>query len=340
MKSFFILNDTRIERHHGCQIVMRNLITGLHSRQCHVLGTLPHSKRVEDKDAWRRDFAAADVVLINGEGTLHHDRPYALYLLGLGQKALAMGKLVYLVNATWESNSPATVSLLKGFTGIWVRDSASAAELNFHGVVPGVVPDLTFMSSYPAVVATASQVLVTDSVYAEVSRDLQALVSGRWRYLPIIQWPALVNGPRADAAKWLRAMLYRGLMALSLGLYRPRQYYVDLGYCETDTERYLQSLSNARVVISGRYHAVCLGLQHRLPFVCLSSNTRKIQNLLEDAGIEIDRHMLTIEQLRGLSEPDLLMQADYSGAEIQQLNAFLERARESIACMLDTVSRK
>lgn len=340
MKSFFILNDTRVERHHGCQIVMRNLMAGLQSRQCHVLGTLPHSKRLEDADAWRREFEAADAVLINGEGTLHHDRPYALYLLGLGQQAVAMGKPVYLVNSTWEGNSPATVALLKGFSGIWVRDFASAAELAAEGVAAETVPDLTFMSSYPPAMSAGPQVLVTDSVYADTSRDLQGLVSSPdWRYLPIIQWPALA-GARAAAGKWLRAMLYRGLMALSLGLYKPRQYYIDLGYCETDTERYLQSLATARAVVSGRYHAVCLSLQHRLPFVCLTSNTRKVQNLLGDAGIDIARHMLTIEQLRSLPELTLLMHADYSDTERQQLDAFLIQARERIACMLDFVSLK
>jgi polysaccharide pyruvyl transferase WcaK-like protein len=319
---------------------MRNLKAGLQIRQCHILGSLPHSKRLEDADAWRREFEAADAVLINGEGTLHHDRPYALYLLGLGQQAVAMDKQVYLVNSTWESNSPATVALLKGFSGVWVRDSASAAELAVEGVAAEIVPDLTFMSNYPTAMAAGLQVLVTDSVYADTSRDLQRLVSSPdWRYLPIIQWPAL-GGARAAVGKWLRAMLYRGLMASSLGFYKPRQYYIDLGHCETNTGRYLQSLATARTVVSGRYHAVCLCLQHRLPFVCLTSNTRKVQNLLDDVGIDLAHHMLTIEQLRSLSKPTLLMHADYSEMERQRLDVFLIQARERIAGMLDAVSLK
>lgn len=331
----YLFNDTRVDRHHGCSIVMRNLIAGLRQRGAVLTGTLASGRQLGPDD--RAALAQADRLVINGEGTLHHDRPYARYLLQTAAAVAAAGKPVYLLNASWEANSPALADWARRFSAIYVRDQASAAELAGHGIDATAVPDLTFLSQYPPALARTAQLLCTDSVLPSLSTELHQLaehIDGR--YLPILQPPALL-GPRRAPQKWFKHQLYRGLHALSLGRWQPRQYYRDLRYCLADTEAFLHTLGGARAVVSGRYHATCLALQLQLPLVCLGSNTRKVQNLLADAGLDAERHLCAVDDMVSLPRDELLARADYTAAERSALTAFLTAARQRGNAMLDRV---
>lgn len=335
----FLLNDTRGDRHHGCSIVMRNLIGGLEQRGATITGSLGCGRRLEQDPLAATAMAQAGRIVINGEGTLHHDRPYARYLLEAAAPCVADGKPVYLLNASWEENSPAMTALLHGFSGIWVRDRASAAELAAQGVNATVVPDLTFLSAYTPAPATSGSLLVTDSVFADTSERLQSFADALdARYLPIIQWPTL-RGPRAAPEKWLKAKFYGVVQRVTLHSWRPRQYYVDLQFCETDTAQFLQALAGARAIVSGRYHATCLALQHRLPLVCLASNTRKVQNLLADAGLDAARHICSLDELATMNAAAIAAAADYTAGEKLALDTFLASARTRASAMLDTVAQ-
>lgn len=338
MTTIFILNDTRPDRHHGCSIVMGNLLAALARSGAKVSGTLASGHYLDDDPALVMACQQADRIIINGEGTLHHDRPYARYLLTLGAEAVQRRQAVYLINASWEANSPALAELLQGYAGIWVRDSGSAAELQSANVAATVAPDLTFQSSYAAAPAIeGSPVVVTDSVFASTSDMLFELAKRHgWEYVPIIQAPSW-SGQNADRAKYIKASAYHALTWLSFGRYRPRRYYQDLRYCRSDTTDFLAWLAGTRAVVTGRYHAVCLALQHRIPFVCLSSNTRKVEQLLRDAGLDVDRHLLSSDELGLLSAEQVLQRAVYTLDELARLEVFLSDGRECGQRMLHEV---
>ena len=83
MKTAVVLNDTSQRHHHGCSRVMRNLTQGVAGQGIAVIGTsLAHGD-------WRRDaaflaaLARADVLVINGEGTIHDGAPAARRLLDI-----------------------------------------------------------------------------------------------------------------------------------------------------------------------------------------------------------------------------------------------------------------
>lgn len=77
-----VFNDTRAAGHHGCEIVMQQLIAGL--RGAGIEPAWFHPVR-ED---WRTDPEAVprkpfiDAVVVNGEGSIHHSatRQRAVYL--------------------------------------------------------------------------------------------------------------------------------------------------------------------------------------------------------------------------------------------------------------------
>ncbi len=335
----FLMNDTRCDRHHGCSIVMGNLLKALGERGATITGSLPCGSRMGDAPGAAAALAQADRVVINGEGTLHHDRPYARYLLETAATQVKAGKQVYLVNASWEANSAEMAALLRGFRGVWVRDSASAAELATHAIDATVVPDLTFLSEYHPAAATGGPLLVSDSVYADTSARLQALAGHlQAHYLPIIQAPAL-SGTRAAPQKWLKSHVNNAVSALTGYRWKPRQYYVDLRHCITDTGDFLRTLAGSQAMISGRYHATCLALQHRLPLLCCASNTRKVQNLLDDIGMEPGRHICELAELEAMDVGSVLARAAYTTDELARLEAFLDSARNRIANMMDAVTR-
>ena len=48
-------------------------------------------------------FDEAELILINGEGTMHHDRPLAIQYLELLREAKRRGKKTALINTVWQS---------------------------------------------------------------------------------------------------------------------------------------------------------------------------------------------------------------------------------------------
>src|SRR5690606_39820535 len=186
--NIFILNDTRTDRHHGCEIVMRNLIRGLTERGGNIVGTLGWNCTLEKNRKLAKAAQSADTIIINGEGTIHHDQPYARYLLKTGCELAQQGKAVYLINSTWQENSAELVDLARPFKGIWVRDRASAYELAEQGITANIAPDLTFMSSYEKQDQARLGIIASDSIFSDLSKKLAALSGEKnWRYIPIIR---------------------------------------------------------------------------------------------------------------------------------------------------------
>ena len=55
------------------------------------------------------------------------------------------------------------------------------------------------------------------------------------------------------------------------------------------TRTYVNLINSNKFLITGRYHDVCIAIMCRTPFVSIKSNTFKIQELLNDIGINKNR---------------------------------------------------
>ncbi len=128
MPAAVILNDTSTRYHHGCARVMRLLTAGLEN------AGLTITRRIPARADWTRDAAAlaalraAQVIVINGEGTLHDGAPAGERLLSVLDAA--PGVPVALVNALWENNPPAWDDALRRMALVSARDSRSAAAMS------------------------------------------------------------------------------------------------------------------------------------------------------------------------------------------------------------------
>ncbi|MES2144618.1 MAG: polysaccharide pyruvyl transferase family protein [Pseudomonadota bacterium] len=126
----FLANDTSTAPHAGCKAVMRSLraavagVPGLEVAGTHFVGTA-------EVDA--AAFAQADIVMINGEGTIHHSGHRALFLMAMIDKAKRQGKRVLLVNALFQQYECSSDDLLAGLALLTVREPRSAAFARRYG---------------------------------------------------------------------------------------------------------------------------------------------------------------------------------------------------------------
>ena len=334
----FILNDTRAEKHHGCETVMRHLLRALAERHVEVLGTLAIGRELDDIQ--RVECNQADLIIINGEGTLHHGAPYARYLLDCGVAAKQRGQRVWLINSTWQDNPLEMLSQIAQFDGVWLRDQASVTDVRAMVAHAQYAPDLTFAYAHPidAVQCPSSDtLLLTDSVYSELSDQLAAYAKAQqMQYAPIIRpLPIDTHAIGYDEKKLKKHRLYQWLTYLSFGLYQPRRYYQDLTRAVDQSEHYWSQLQAASAVIAARYHALCFALQLGRPVLALDSNTHKVKRLLGDIGLDPQQRIISLTTLLHTTPADLIARAQWTEQEQQLIKQFNQQAMQRIAYYFD-----
>jgi hypothetical protein len=109
----------------------------------------------------RTILSQVDLVIINGEGSIHHGRN--LHLLELANQFPSI-----LVNCVYQENP--TIDAIRNFKYLTARESLSAAEITKTGAECSVVPDMIFGSSLVWSYhreAAKNDIGVTDSVIKE-----------------------------------------------------------------------------------------------------------------------------------------------------------------------------
>lgn len=320
-----LLNDTSTRYHHGCARVMRLLVAGM---QRHGLTISARSPARHD---WARDAAflqaleQADLVVINGEGTLHHGRPAGAALLAVVDHP-ACHAPVALVNALWQDNPADWSGLLSRLALRAARDSASAATMAAADAPARWLPDLSL--SAPAAVSCGPRagVIIGDSVRLRARQVLAraALVLPDARYLPTKTLAHPVWRSRIARSVLFRA--YNGVACL-------RTPPFDMASDEGD---YLTRLAAAEGQITGRFHAICLSMLTETPFLALASNASKIERLLTDAGLGTDRMVSAADLARPRMPPP------FTTPEIAAVRAFRAMAAarsETLYADLATLAR-
>jgi hypothetical protein len=155
----YLMNDTGDEAHAGCKAVMRS-INGQLARVPGVEIIARH--KVGEFEIDPVAFEAAEAVLINGEGTIHHSTRRAQHLMGVILEAKRQGKRVLLVNALFQQYSGAK-DLLAGLDLLCVREPRSAAFARVYGGQPRTLldsaADRDFLTEGKAVALTSDLVI-------------------------------------------------------------------------------------------------------------------------------------------------------------------------------------
>lgn len=153
-----VLNDTS-NYHYGCKKVMEYLIKDLVKNKHEVLATvkgnvdtLPHPPEY---------YEQADAIIVNGEGTMHHDRPVPHSLLNIIRNAKKLGKKTALINTVWQSMTldDEMKEVLRD-TYISVREVLSQQELAKDDIQADVHLDLSYFNNVPEKVTPQREYVV------------------------------------------------------------------------------------------------------------------------------------------------------------------------------------
>ncbi len=315
-----VLNDCSTQSHWGTRLVMNNLRVGARRIGIEILRTYTRGYDRWDA-AFDRVLEQVQIVLINGEGTCHHDAPDAARFFAGAARAHQKGLPVVLLNAVWQAN-PGLVHSLRNVDLIFVRESASAADLEQAGYQAVVVPDLSLAvdlaqaKEEPA----AASVLVTDGVGYPASLALGELAAAQgWAFRPMRRW---------DRGVFVRHP-FRAMRVASASNWRVRSL----------SEKDMGLLRQAPLVVTGRYHGVCLAVLGARPFLALRSNSHKVEAMAADMGLSdliLDSGTVTPHYLMGRVDACLRDPA-WSRAVVERLGRYLGEARTAQATMFSSI---
>ncbi|MDB5470620.1 MAG: hypothetical protein JWR84_2180 [Caulobacter sp.] len=327
-----LINDTRADLHHGCWRVMHTLEDQLARVGLEVVARAPaHAD-------WRKDPAIAEaigraaLVIVNGEGTLHHDRPAGEALLAAGTAARSAGVPAALINASWDANGPAFTGALADFTLVSARETRSAAQIQAAGLSARVVPDLSLFETVTPP-AGRSGVGFTDSVLRDVALALEA---ARKR-LGGIALPIHFNPPGLKGTlQNLRDGVARRDLADPAFLARSIAARLAWRAAETrDEAGYMTKVAALDLLVTGRFHAATFALAARTPVLAVESNTHKIGATFEDAGLAPWRRIAPAD----LDVALLTRAARWQPDEEKALADFLADGRRATGALFDDLAR-
>lgn len=323
LKKAILLNDTATRYHHGCVRVSGRIRTLLAERGISVIASNPAHHD------WRRNervLAAlkhSDLIIINGEGTLHGGAKRGAELLEILSADERCGQPVALINTIWQSNPPAWNALLQKCDIVSVRDSRSAAELTEANIThTRLVPDLSLTGPLMPSAVQRDQIVIGDSVRLSCRHALaKAAQHQSAAYIP---------------TKYLRASIWniRPMSTLLWRLYNCVPFGKAPGFRMAQSEEiYLYELKRTQSHITGRFHGVCLSMLAQAPFLAVISKTTKVQTLIDDAGLD-RRRIITAAQL--LAQPDLVA-PPFSESELHNMQTYIARANLAAKKLFDDI---
>lgn len=324
-----LLNDTDVGGHHfGCARVMREIRDQLSRRRLEVAGSVKTGKDWRLSDVTVED---ADLLIINGEGTLHHGARRGRWLLEAAETVKARGGRVALVNALWQDNPADWSQLAAGIDVLCSRDSRSAGVLSgAAGRSVEWIGDMSMWSEVPRPDAGRHGIVFGDSIDASVTAGLARLARSvpDASILPVTAQLKFIsphlNGLRNTLRKIYAERRHRSFLKAN-----PKADFA------TDDRDYIARLSRARLSVTGRFHAVCLAIATGTPFVAVSSNSWKIRALIEDIGLDTRRlcAMATLRPAR--LDPD---DWDYSDEERRRIDTCLASWRVRGGALFDRIA--
>jgi polysaccharide pyruvyl transferase WcaK-like protein len=277
-----LLNDTRNDRHHGCMTVFETIVRLCRENGIELIGTAPAHHDWRANPSIRRAMEGADLIVVNGEGTIHHDRPAGEWLLAAGRHAQLLGKKAVLINMTWHENGARYVELASHFDLVSVRESRSAEELALAGIFPRIVPDLALYRQAPRGLSRDGTGY-TDCVVAPAALALYRQMA-KLRAKPISllygrQTPSdFMISLRRFLPGWTAFNPHAAANAL-------RGAFTDFRSQLTDRDALLAWVASRRLIVTGRFHMLIFALAARTPVLTVRSNTHKIESTLADAGL-------------------------------------------------------
>jgi hypothetical protein len=289
-------------------------------------------------DDWRREhhrkrLAESDIVLVNGEGTFHHDKRSARVLARCAEFCRQRSLPCFLINSVYQDNGEKMAQLVRQFTFVFVRESRSQIELRSVGIESEVVPDLTLaLDCFPQ--RHRKGILITDSSSNEASKKLHRFYSRTSG----VEFANLFKPTSAPQRLRMLTAAMIGRLAPQRWLWEWRSRSIrcpqppfDAASIRNNFHELCRRISGSSLIVTGRFHMVCLAMLARTPFIAVAGNTHKIEGLLADAG-------LTNRYLSSLSDDiDPAAWSRWHDDELARIEAYLTNARSGFSRMFSRI---
>lgn len=329
-----VVNCTKSEGHHGCSRVYENTNTNLRKRGVNEIFYIP----TEDdplSEVHKSKFEDADVIIVNGEGSIHHGRKKAKSLLLVGKLAKSLGKKSFLINSTIQDNPISFYDHLRDFDKIFVRDSFTKNHINDYHDDVIVVPDISFWSES---INNNSRKMIGFVCNVNTDITLQLYKSSKrnkHEMLSIFETDTFVGNNISDSMIGKKDLILRPLKVLNV-----KNYLKNVATVENHN-LFSNWIASKELLITGRYHALCFSINNLTPFLVTESNSYKVQGLLYDIfGDSYESRVLKASCFNELERRDnvsLCEEFSFSQTEVKQLMLFIKESKKSIENMFDTI---
>jgi polysaccharide pyruvyl transferase WcaK-like protein len=137
MVKSLLLNDTS-KYHNGCKVVVKELV-----KKYDITSLVKTSEEITENNLLKFDR-----IVLNGEGTMHHNQKNAKKFLRYLDIAQKNNIETYLVNSVWQDMSTKYNKILKNLKVLEVREVNSYNELkNKHNIISIIKPDESYFHS-------------------------------------------------------------------------------------------------------------------------------------------------------------------------------------------------
>lgn len=189
-----------------------------------------------------------DVFIINGEGSLHSGKVNFHRKMNLVAEEYKKGKIICLVNTSWQNNPNEYDHILKNMKIISVREEASKNELKTkHNIDSDFCLDYSFYEEIKNLdyhINFQKQIVYTDIFSKEKNIFIK------------LEHPSLKDALEIDMKHINWNML-------------------------------VHSLKTSKLLITGRHHAIYAACKAKIPFIIIDSNTHKSRGLIQQSKIDI-----------------------------------------------------
>ena len=251
MKTAILINDTSQEYHIGCYNVINNIIRLCKENDIQLVCSFTRHDIIYEKrtDTLNKLLHNTDIIIINGEGSLHHHPLANTKWFPIILKKIPKNKKAVLINTVWQEMNKIgdDIKLLDKLDLISVRDSYSYNDL--VSIYPKkekiiITPDILF--------ATKIDDKMVKIGYGDtVHHRLREFLKRRTIFFPL---------------NYIHKGTYRNIKQITMPTLYTHQMW----------------LKSLELYITGRFHGVCLAAMANTPFLALSSNSHKIEGILKD----------------------------------------------------------
>jgi Polysaccharide pyruvyl transferase len=332
-----LLGDTRSVGHHGSSSVVKVIMEQLGHRGVDVSSSISHLRALSDPSTLRRGCIQG--IVINAEGALHGRSKHAMQFSKVAASAIRAGVPCFIINAVLDGCDREVIANLRRVTKLYCRESRSKIQADLLEIPAELCPDLTFALKLPNDLhwTPGPRIIVTDSTVSDTNQLLHAFaVRNAYSFLPLRGAPQITSF--ADMRSISRAIKFT-IRSRGGRLFKGN-FHADRYGCAVSTpEHFLNEIARGtRLIVSGRFHGICLCLKVGVPFLAVCSNTHKVEGLLEDAGI--DGRLIDIRSLskNGTSIAELDTAGAWSAADEDARRRYVDFAQDAIKTCFDTIA--